>query len=387
METTNGRRPTGGPEGLLGQLVLEQQRIWQRVLSSPRVLEVACATRVGTTPHDVVFEAGAFKLLRYRRRTPALYAQPVLFCYALINRPYILDLQPDKSVIARYLERGFDVYMIDWGVPSDADRRLTLEDYVGAVKGAIELVRGRHAQADPHLVGYCMGGTMSAMCAALHPGEIRSLTLLAAPIDFAVGESLLNVWTDPRYFDVDAFVDTHGNCPAWFLQSCFLTMKPIQNLLEKNIAFYEQMDDLQAVSNYFAMERWINDNVPIAGETFRAFVKKLYQGNQLVRGELELGGRRVDLGRITCPLLLLTARNDHLVSPASTEGLARHVGSHDVRSLAIDAGHVGLVVGGKAQKTIWPEATRWLAERSTPLAGARAASPRSEAAALNEERA
>ena len=193
---------------------------------------------------------------------------------------------------------------------------------------------------------------------------VASLTLLAAPIAFEGRESLLNMWADRRHFDVDAFVDTHGNCPAWFLQSCFFSMKPIQNLLEKNLAFYEQMDDVRHISNHFAMERWINDNIPIAGETFREFVKKLYQDNQLVRGAFHLGDRRVDLGRISCPLLLLTARNDHLVAPSSTEGIRPHVSSQDIESMTIDAGHVGLVVGGRAQRTMWPASTRWLAGRS-----------------------
>jgi polyhydroxyalkanoate synthase len=147
-------------------------------------------------------------------------------------------------------------------------------------------------------------------------------------------------------------------------------MNPVQNLLEKSIAFYEQMDDLRAVSNYFALERWINDNIPVAGETFREFVKKLYQRNQLVRGELWLGQRRVDLGRIECPLLLLTAKNDHLVAPSATEGIRPHVGSRDVKSMEIAAGHVGLVVGGKAQRTFWPEATRWVADRSASVGDA-----------------
>src|SRR5262249_1821856 len=151
-----------------------------------------------------------------------------------------------------------------------------------------------------------------------------------------------------------AFVAAQGNCPGWFLQSCFLSMKPIQNFLEKNIAFYEQMDDPRAVSNYFAMERWINDNIPVAGQTFRDFVKKMSHANELCRGLLQLGDRRVDLARITCPLLLITARNDHLVAPQSTEGIRPHVGSPDIHTMTIDAGHVGLVVGGKAQKTIWP---------------------------------
>jgi hypothetical protein len=167
---------------------------------------------------------------------------------------------------------------------------------------------------------------------------VETLTLLAAPIDFGGRESLLNVWTLRKYFDVDAFIDAHGNCPAWFLQLCFLSTKPIQNLLEKQMGFYEQMDDPRFLSNYFAMERWVNDNIPVAGETFRQFVRDLYQDNQLVRGEFHLGPRRIDLARISCPLLLLTAKHDHLVSPASTYGINRCASSVDVKEMTIDAG-------------------------------------------------
>jgi polyhydroxyalkanoate synthase subunit PhaC len=270
-------------------------------------------------------------------------------------------------VVRRYLDGGFDVYMIDWGVPSDADQHLMLRDYVcGFLETVVEFILREHGRKDLHLLGYCMGGTMAALFAALHPERIKSLTLMAAPIDFGGRESLLNIWTDREYFDVDAFVDSNGNCPAIFLQSCFLLMKPVQNLLEKHVAFLEQVDDPRFVSNYFAMECWVNDNIPVAGETFREFVKNLYQSNELVRGEFHLGDRRIDLGRITCPLLVLTAKNDHLVAPPSTEGILSHVRSQDVESMAIDAGHVGLVVGGKAHRSFWPKATRWLAERSTP---------------------
>jgi polyhydroxyalkanoate synthase len=348
----------------------EQQRAWHRMLSVPRVMELACETRVGGTPHDVVFETGTLRLLRYRRETSAIYSEPVLFCYALINRHYILDLQPDKSVVQRYLDRGFDVYMIDWGTPSDADHRLTLSDYVCAfLESVVDFILREHQRKDLHLLGYCMGGTISTLFAAIHPERIKSLTLMAAPIDFGGRESLLNLWTDPKYFDVDSFIDSHGNCPAFFLQSCFQLLKPVQNLLEKHLTLLDQLDDSRFVSSYFAMENWVNDNIPVAGETFREFVKKLYQCNELVRGEFRLGNRHIDLGRITCPLLILTAKNDHLVAPASTEGILPHVQSRDAEMMAIDAGHVGLVVGSKAHAAFWPKTTRWLADRSSKSAG------------------
>lgn len=351
----------------------EQQRIWRRLSNAPHLFGAAWNTPVGTTPSDVVLERPAFRLLRYRRDTPAIHAEPVLFCYALINRPYILDLQSDKSVVGQYLRRGFDVYLIDWKPPCHADRGLTLEDYVSRFLGeSVEHVTREHLRRDLHLLGYCMGGTISVLFASLEPARVKTLSLLAAPIDFQaregrdVRQSLLNVWADRRYFDVDAFIDAHGNCPAWFLQACFLQLKPVQSFLEKQLGFLDQMEDPRAISAFFAMERWINDNVPVAGETFREFVKRLYQDNELVEGRFRLGARPADLRRVTCPLLLLTASKDHLVDPSSTEGIRPHVGSRDVTSLTVEAGHVGLIVGGRAQNVLWPRATTWLAERSTP---------------------
>ncbi len=346
-------------------LLREQRRSVGRWLSWPRVAAQACEARAGSSSYDVVLENGSLRLLRYRRTTPASHRTPVLFCYALVNRHYILDLLPDKSVIQRYLQQGFDVYLIDWGIPSDAERTLTLHDYVcGKLAGVVGFIREVHGVEGLHLVGYCMGGTMAALLAALEPGLVKTLTLLAAPIDFSSREALLNVWADPRYFDVDAFIDAFGNCPATFLQACFLCTKPVENLLEKSIGLHEQLDDPRFVAGYFALEHWINDNIPVAGETFREFVKNLYQRNELIRGELRLGARCVELQRIQCPLLLLTAQKDHLVPPASTDAIRGLVSSADVETMTIEAGHVGLVVSSKAHKTLWPRAVGWLAQRA-----------------------
>ncbi len=365
METRN--RAAAGHERATGWSV-GPLRTWRLLSNYPRALAVAAETRVGTTPCNVVHERGTHRLLRYRRATPATMAEPLLCCYALINRPYILDLQPKRSVVQQYLAQGFDVYIIDWGVPTHTDRFLNFEHYVcGFIREAVEVIVHQHNRNDLHLLGYCMGGTLSALSTALYPELIKSLTLLAAPIDFGGRESLLNVWTERAYFDVDALLDAYGNCPGWFLQLCFQHMRPIENFLQKPMSFFTHLDDLAFLSDYFALELWLHDNIPIAGETFRDFVTYLYQDNQLAKGELFLGHRRVDLGRIACPLLLLMAQHDHLVAPASTESIRLHAASQDIESILIEAGHVGLVVGGKAQRTLWPQATRWLASRSTTL--------------------
>ena len=156
---------------------------------------------------------------------------------------------------------GFNTYLLDWGVPTAADRHLLLEDYIdGYMKRVVNQVCALTRTDQLSLLGYCMGGTLSTIFTALHPQRVRNLILLAAGIDFATREGLLNLWTDPKYFDVDRFVDVYGNCPAEFLQSSFQMLKPVQNLLEKPINFFERLDDDAFVDDYFAMETWLNDN-------------------------------------------------------------------------------------------------------------------------------
>ena len=345
-------------------------KMWSRLFAVPRILDAAREVKVATTPFDVVYEEDSLRLLHYQRNAPAAYAEPVLFCYALVNRPYIIDLQHDRSVIREFLGRGFDVYLIDWGVPSAADRSLLLRDYIdGLMKNCVDFVLRKAATSRLNLVGYCMGGTMSAIFAARYPERIQTLTLMTAPIDFSKGgeQSLVQFWSNPDYFDVDSLIDAYGNVPAEFLQASFQMMKPVQNYFLKYVNFFEKMDDEQFVENYFAMEKWTNDNIPVAGETFREFVKKLYQRNELVKGEFRLapGEEPVQLSRINCPLMLLTASADHLVPPSQTEGIVPHVSSKDVKSMTLDAGHIGLAVSTKAHKKFWPDATQWIADRST----------------------
>jgi polyhydroxyalkanoate synthase len=188
---------------------------------------------------------------------------------------------------------------------------------------------------------------------------------MATPIDFSGDEGMLNLWARQEYFDVDRLIDAYGNCPGEFLQYCFQLMKPVQNIAEKYLTFCERLDDDSFLDNFFAMERWASDSIPVAGETFREYVKKLYQQNLLVKGEMTLGDHAVKLDAITCPLLLLVAEHDHLVPPSSTLVLEEKVSSKNVESMSINAGHIGLAVSTKAHRQLWPNAANWIADHST----------------------
>lgn len=331
----------------------------------PYLWNKARSVRKGATPSEVVHRDGRVRLLHYLSDEPPKYKQPLLFVFALVNRPYILDLLPGKSVVEHFVKAGFDTYLIDWGKPTHADRRESLDSYVnGYLPRMFDHLEHRTGTDQINVLGYCMGGTMSSIYTALHPGHVRNLILLAAGIDFGTREGLLNIWCDQKNFDIDGFVDAFGNCPAEYLQWSFLMLKPIQNLIQKPISFMEKVDNEKFVNEFMTMETWLNDNIPVPGEVYREFVKYLYQQNQLTRGQLTIRGHRVDLKNITCPVLNLMASKDDLVPCAQSEPFNDLVGSNDRKTIKLPAGHIGLAMGSRAQRELWPEAVRWLADRT-----------------------
>jgi polyhydroxyalkanoate synthase subunit PhaC len=340
----------------------------RRMNNLPQVWRKAQRVKKGVSPSEVVYEEDRLKLLHYLSDTPVKYKTPLLFVYALVNRPYILDLKVGRSVVANFVNRGFDTYLVDWGVPTYADRHLTLDDYInGYLVNVVDYICERTGSPQVNILGYCMGGTMSTMFTALHQDKVKNLALMAAGIEFPRSAGLLNIWTQPENFDVDKFIDAFGNCPPEFLQAAFQLLKPVQNLIQTPIEFFENAEDQKFIEDFLTTSTWINDNIPVAGEVYREFVKYLYQQNRLVQGRMPVGKHIVNLRNITCPVLNLMASNDDLVPCAQSTPFNDLVGSKDRKAIIVQAGHVGLAIGGKAQKETWPEVCGWLEQRSDTL--------------------
>jgi polyhydroxyalkanoate synthase len=337
-----------------------------RMLHLPTLLERCQRVRKGISPSEVVYEEDRLKLLHYVSGEEPRYRTPLVFVYALVNRPYILDLKKGRSVIANFVQAGFDTYLVDWGIPTSADQHLTLDDYInGYLVNVLDFLRERTGVGRANLLGYCMGGTMSAIFTALHPERVENLILLAAPIDFGANESLLNLWTRPENFDVDKFVDAFGNCPPEFLQVTFQLLRPVGNLIEKPIHFFEHMHEEKFLDDFLTTETWLQDNIPVPGEVYRQFVKYLYQKNLLTQNRMPIGKRIVNLKDIRCPILNITAENDDLVPCGQSTPFNDLVSSRDREKLTLkSSGHIGLAIGGRAQKEIWPPACNWLREHS-----------------------
>jgi polyhydroxyalkanoate synthase subunit PhaC len=275
---------------------------------------------VGQTPSEVVYEENKLRLLHYEPKTEEQHDVPILIVYALINKPYILDLQPDRSVVQTLLEAGFDVYLIDWGEPSSLDRRLGLDDYVNRyIDNCVDEVRDRSGQESINILGYCMGGTMSAMYAALYPEKVRNLALMASGLCFAGDGGVLEVWGADDYYDPETVTETFGNVPAEFLDVGFALMDPVANNVTKYVRFYDNMEDEDFVENFARMERWLGEGIDVAGVAYEEFIRDIYQENKLMQNELELGGKRVDITNIDMPVLQIVAEYDHLIPPGASK--------------------------------------------------------------------
>ena len=332
--------------------------------------DTVAGVEVGRTPKEVVYEENKLQLYHYKPEEAGIEPEqqhdiPILVVYALINRPYILDLQPDRSVIRTLLEQGFDVYMIDWGEPSTLDASLALDDYVDRyIDNCVDVVSERSGHDAINVLGYCMGGTMSVMYAALHPEKVRNLALMAAGLCFDRTGGVLELWGEEEHYSPEALVETYGNVPADFLDVGFALMDPVDNFVTKYVRLFDNLENEEFVENFARMEKWIGDGIDVAGEAYKQFLQDIYQGNKLYENDLSLDGEHVDLAEIDMPVLQIVGEYDHLIPPDASTPFNDVIPSDDTEVMKMRSGHIGLSVSSSSHEELWPDVCDWFAERS-----------------------
>lgn len=265
-------------------------------------------------------------------------------------------------MVQNLLRLGLDLYIIDWGYPDRGDMYLTLDDYInGYIDNCVNVIRERHGLDAINVFGICQGGAFSLCYTALHPDRVKNLITTVTPVDFHVNDGLLNIWSQP--LDVDAMVDALGNVPGEFMNGGFLMMKPLQLSAQKYLGFSDIVDSDKSLRSFLRMEKWIFDSPDQAGAAFRQFIKDFYQGNKLIKGEVDLNGQIVDLKNITVPILNIYATEDHLVPPSSSKDLEKYVGTKDFTTMAFPGGHVGIYVSSRAQTVLAPALADWVKAR------------------------
>ena len=322
------------------------------------------------TPRDELPLEGGARLLHFRSATPsaaasrAMFARPILLVPSLINRWYVLDLRPGASLVEALVGAGFDVWLLDWGIPEPEDRYLDWDAVLRRLGRAARRVQRETASATLGLLGYCMGGTLAAIHAAQHADTLSAFVTLCAPIDLSLG-GMLRTMVDPAWFDPDALADAGNVAPAQ-MQAGFGALRPTLELA-KLMASPELAADPRQRASFLALEAWASDNIPFPGEAYRRYIREIYQRNELVAGTHRANGKPVHLGAIRCPTLTITASRDQICPPAAATALLRHVGSTSTAVLEVPGGHVGAVVGSKAASTMYPGLIEWLGTAGSSL--------------------
>jgi polyhydroxyalkanoate synthase len=316
------------------------------------------------TPYEVIYEGGKVSLRHYRAPN-RIHATPIVLVYALIKRPFLMDLQPGKSVVESLLKQGFDVYLTDWIPPTKEDAWRGFDAYVNHdLANAVRAVQIEENVEQVHVLGYCFGALLSLLYTALHPENVKNLVTLAIPFDMGVRElSIYNLMDQVDDSATAMITKIYGNCPAWMVNMGFTAMSPVHHALDKYVGLYRNAERDGYAEMFELFERWMSSDVPLAGKIFREMTGDLFKRNLLAKGEMVIEGRRVELSNVTCPLLNVVADLDDVVHPKSSLPLPDKVGSADRRNLTFPTGHIGAVVSAGAIKKLWPQVGEWLADR------------------------
>ncbi len=312
-----------------------------------------------SSDYEVVHEDWLFKLLHFKSKRK--YRIPLLVVYAFINRPYILDLHSDVSVVKRFLDAGLDVWMIDWGYPKRADRFLRISDYVNYIDFCVDLIRDERGVETVTLHGYCLGATLSCIYASIYPKKVKNLVLQALPLNFDT-DNTLAIWA--KNVDPKKISRTLGNVYGDLLNIAFLLVDPARLILEKYQSLLKNSNDERFVKDFMYMDHWIFDSPSIPGCVYEEYIERWYQKNEILRGEYDVNGIRVNLDNIEMPVLILLAEKDHITPPEAAIPFYNLIPSRDKLILSVDKGHIGLTVSRRAHKTLWNRAISWILERS-----------------------
>ncbi|MCY1505039.1 Poly(3-hydroxyalkanoate) polymerase subunit PhaC [compost metagenome] len=319
--------------------------------------------KVGVTPRTLLHRRGTLALYHYHPVVDEIYRVPLLFVIPTTNNASIFDLARGQSLFEFLLARGYDVYVMDWNTPTREENKLRFENYVlDFIPDCIRRVQ-EHAGVDEiSLVGYCMGGVLSSMYAALHAdGPLKNLVCFTTPVDWR--HMFFGKLADKEFFNVDRMLDADGLVPTSTVQRAIEMHRPATRLVGQ-IRLWDNMWNDDFVKAYRLMVAMGQETVPLAGEYYRQTVSELAWKNGLYEGTLRIGDRQVQLQNIKVPLLHVVAQYDSMVNAECSRPLVEGVGSTDKEELVLPGGHLSLVAGPAAIRRMWPKLDQWLGKRS-----------------------
>jgi polyhydroxyalkanoate synthase len=329
---------------------------------------------IATTPKDEVLRTDKVTLYRYRPLTETKVQTPVLVVYSLIGRHTMTDLQEDRSLVRNLLNLGVDLWVVDWGNASRADRWLGIDDYVsGYLDECVSAMRAETGSDKVNLLGICEGGVFTLAYAALEPGKVQNLIMAITPLDFHADQDeedpakgFINVWTrNLSKEDIDKMIEVWGVLPGEFMGTVFSMLTPVRSATKYNIDLLDVVEDEKKFLNFLRMEKWLADRPDHAGQAAKEWLQDLYQENKLISNTWKLGGRDVDLRQVTMPVLNIYALADHIIPPTTSRALDGKLGTRDYTELGLPGGHIGLFVSTKSQGIVGDGIVDWLSNRDT----------------------
>lgn len=317
--------------------------------------------KVGNTPKQLIWKKNKSTLWYY----PAVekkYDIPLFFIYSLFNKPFILDLNPGSSIIEGLTKQGYDVYLLDWGTPGYEDKDISLDDYITDYlqKGVRRALRHSGAE-EITIIGYCLGGTIASIYASIAEEPIRNLIIATVPIDFSV-QAAPDKWVEGIRngdFNIDRLFEVYGNLPPAFVNAMFRSISaPVY--FTPYVSLLARANDEKFVERWRRLDKWTKEHVPFTGAAFKQLSNDLGRHNKLVKGELMVRGKKINLANIKANLLVVSSKYDHLIPEAQSLPIVDLVSSDDKTYKVVEAGHVSLAISGKFPAVL----DEWLTSRS-----------------------
>jgi polyhydroxyalkanoate synthase len=348
-----------GPDQLVARLRRDVERSVLRARNGLRLMTGVGKPETGASPRDAIWSAEKVRLYRYRS-DDRQWSTPLLFVHSLVSKTYVFDLAPGNSFVEAMLRRGHDVYLLDWGTPDELEAGNTLETYSDDyIPAAVRAAMSASGADDVNVFGYCFGGILSLLYAAGHVDDpVRSLSVLATPIDFAEMGALASAVRD-GHVDAEDLLDDTGNVPADVIAQGFRMIDPMSAVTEY-VDLWQHMWNDDYLRSYRTVMAWAKDQIPFPGAAFVQMQNELVRPNVLATGRVPLHGGEVDLADIRVPFNNIIGEKDTIVPPAATIPLTSIVGQGDGTETRLHAGHVGLVVGRTAHRNHIPAMASWI---------------------------
>jgi len=306
---------------------------------------------IATTPGKVIFRNALLELLQYEPTTEKVYERPLLIFPPWINKFYILDLRPENSFIRWAVAQGYTVFVTSWVNPDARLAKRSFEDYMReGIFAALDAVKDATGVKDPNVIGYCIGGTLLsatlAFMATKNDHRIHSATFFAAQADFSEAGDLQVFIDDVQLEALEQQMDAAGG----ILEG--RKMATTFNMLRANDLIWSFV-----VNNYllgrdpvpFDLLYWNSDTTRMPEATHLFYLRQFYKNNALAKGKLEFDGVKLDLSKVTVPIYLQSAKEDHIAPYRSVYKTTQLV-SGPVRFILAGSGHIAGVVNPPSAK-------------------------------------